>query len=71
MVKEEKIDVLQEQDPQGDGIAWYQVDKKQTYYLLSCEEKGDLYLVVLSEAISPQNNDTWFVAQADVNLSKV
>ena len=71
MVKEEKIDVLQEQDPQGDGIAWYQVDKKQTYYLLSWEEKGDLYLVVLSEAISPQNNDTWFVAQADVNLSKV
>ena len=71
MVKEEEIDVLQEQDPEGNGIAWYQVDAKQTYYLLSWEEKGDRYLVVLSEAISPQNHDTWFVAQADVNLSKV
>lgn len=71
MVKDEEIDVLKEQDAQGDGIAWYPVEPKQTYYLLSCQEKGDLYLVVLSEAISPQNQDTWFVAQADVNLSKV
>ncbi|MEM7760899.1 MAG: hypothetical protein AAF298_22630 [Cyanobacteria bacterium P01_A01_bin.40] len=71
MIKDEEIDILQAQDPEGNGTAWYQVDEKQTYYLLSCEAKGDRYLVVLSEAISPQNLDTWFVAQADVNLSKV
>ena len=71
MVNDEEIAILKEQDIEGDGTAWYQVDEKQTYYLLSCEEKGDRYLVVLSEAISPQNRDTWLVAQADVNISKV
>ncbi|MGK7937757.1 MAG: hypothetical protein AB4206_18485 [Xenococcaceae cyanobacterium] len=70
-VNEQEIAVLQEQDPQGNGIAWYQVDKNHTYYLLSAEAKGDLYLVVLSEPISPQNQDTWFVAQADIDISKV
>ena len=71
MVSEEEIAVLQEQDPEGNGIAWYQVDEKQTYYLLSAEAKGDRYLLVLSEPISPQNKDTWYVAQADVEISKV
>ncbi|MGV2830668.1 hypothetical protein [Myxosarcina sp. GI1(2024)] len=71
MVNEEEIAVLQEQDPEGNGIAWYQVEENQTYYLLSAEAKGDRYLVVLSEPISPQNKDTWFVAQADVDISKV
>lgn len=71
IVNEEEIAVLQEQDPEGNGVTWYQVDEKQTYYLLSCEEKGDRYLVVLSEAISPQNRDTWLVNQADVVISKV
>lgn len=71
MVNEEEIATLQEQDTEGNGTTWYQVEEKQTYYLLSYEEKGDRYLVVLSEAISPQNRDTWFVAQADVNISKV
>ncbi|VEP15277.1 conserved hypothetical protein [Hyella patelloides LEGE 07179] len=71
MVNDEEIATLKEQDPEGNGTAWYQVDEKQTYYLLSSEEKGDRYLVVLSEAISPQNRDTWLVAQADVNISKV
>lgn len=71
MVNEEEIAILQEQDPEGNGTTWYQVEKKQTYYLLSYEEKGDRYLVVLNEPISPQNRDTWLVAQADVEISKV
>ena len=71
MVKEEEIATLQDQDPEGNGTAWYQVDEKQTYYLLSYEKKGDHYLVVLSEPISPQNRDTWLVAQADVEISRV
>lgn len=70
-VKEEELANLKEEDPEGKGITWYQVDEKQTYYLLSYEDKGDLYLVVLSEAISPQNRDTWLVAKADVEISKV
>lgn len=71
MVNEEDLAVLQKQDPEGNGITWYQVNKKQTYYLLSVEPKGDKYLVVLSEPISPENKDTWFVAQADVEISKL
>ena len=71
MVNEEGIDTLQEQDPEGNGITWYPVENKQTYYLVSCEEKGDLYSVVLNEAISPQDRDTWLVAKADVEISKV
>lgn len=71
MVNQEEIAILKEQDPEGNGITWYQVDSKQIYHLLSYEKKDDLYLVVLSEAISPQNRDTWLVAQADVEISKV
>ena len=71
MVKEEELATLQEQDPEGNGITWYQVENKQIYYLLSYEEKGDLYSVVLNEAISPQNRDTWLVAKADIEISKV
>ena len=71
MANEEELSVLQEQDPEGNGITWYQVDENQAYYLLSAEAKGDLYLVVLSKPISPQNRDTWFVPQADVEISKV
>ncbi len=71
MVNEEGIDTLREQDPEGNGITWYQVDEKQTYYLVSYEQKGDLYLIVLNEVISPQNRDTWLVAKADVEISKV
>lgn len=71
MASEEELTVLQEQDPDGNGIAWYQVEAKQTYYLLSIDKKGDRYLVVLREPISPQNKDTWYVAQRDVEISKV
>lgn len=71
MVSDEDLDVLKEQDPEGNGTAWYQVEEKQTFYLLSYEKKGDFYLVVLKEPISPQNCDTWFVTQADVEISKV
>ena len=71
MVNEADLATLQEQDPEGNGITWYQVDKKQIYYLLSLEEKGDLYSVVLNEPISPENRDTWLVAKADVEISKV
>ncbi|MGF1542831.1 MAG: hypothetical protein ACFCU5_20715 [Pleurocapsa sp.] len=71
MVSEGEITTLKEQDPEGNGTTWYQVAEKETYYLLSYEERGDFYLVVLSEPISPQNHDTWFVNQADVNISKV
>ncbi|MDJ0898037.1 MAG: hypothetical protein QNJ55_04440 [Xenococcus sp. MO_188.B8] len=71
MVSEEGIAVLKEQDPEGNGTAWYQVEEKQTFYLLSYEKKDDLYIVVLKEPISPQNRDTWFVTQADVDISKV
>ncbi|ELS00762.1 hypothetical protein Xen7305DRAFT_00004630 [Xenococcus sp. PCC 7305] len=71
MVSEDGIDVLKEQDPEGNGTAWYQVEEKQTYYLISHEKKDDLYIVVLKEPISPQNLDTWFVTSADVEISKV
>ncbi len=71
MVNEEEIATLQEKDPEGNGTAWYQLEEKETYYLLSYEEKGDLYLVVLSEPIGSQNRDSWFVNQADVNISKI
>jgi hypothetical protein len=71
MVNDEEIATLQQQNPEGNGTTWYQVEEKQSYYLLSSEKKGDRYLVVLSEPISPQNRDTWLVAQADVEISKV
>lgn len=71
MVNNEEIAALQAQDPEGNGTGWYQVDEKQTYYIFSVEKKGDRFLVVLNKPISPQNKDTWFVAQADVEISKV
>ena len=71
MVDDSEIGTLQEQDSEGNGTGWYQVAENQTYYLFSSEAKGDRYMVVLSEPISPQNRDTWLVAQADVNISKI
>ncbi|MEO1149074.1 MAG: hypothetical protein AAFY26_26305 [Cyanobacteria bacterium J06638_22] len=70
-VDEREIALLQQQDPEGDGTAWYQVEDKQTYYLLFSEPKGDAFLVVLSEEISPQHQNTWFVAQEHVKISNV
>ena len=66
-----EITLLQQDNSDGDGTTWYQVENKSTYYLLSSEPKGDDYLVVLCEEISPQNRNTWFVAQAHVKLSSV
>ncbi len=70
-IDEREKNVLQQQDPDGNGTAWYQVEKRQIYYLISSELKDDHYLVVLSEGISPQNRTTWFVAQADINISNI
>jgi hypothetical protein len=70
-VDERETTVLQQQDPNGDGTTWYQVNNKQIYYLLSSEPKGDHYIVVLSEEIGPQNRNTWFVCQEHVKVSKM
>ncbi|TVQ46232.1 MAG: hypothetical protein EA365_06090 [Gloeocapsa sp. DLM2.Bin57] len=55
----------------GEGIISYRVEKKQIYYLLSFEEKGEQYTIVLAEKISPQKYDTWLVNKADVKISDV
>ncbi|MEO0532578.1 MAG: hypothetical protein AAF215_01760 [Cyanobacteria bacterium P01_A01_bin.123] len=68
-IDEQEMTLLQEDDPDGNGTTWYQVENKKVYYLLSSEPKGDDYLVVLGEEISPQNRNTWFVAQEDVKIS--
>lgn len=70
-IDEREKTVLQQQDPNGDGTTWYQVNNKQSYYLLSSELKGDHYYVMLSEDISPQNRNIWFVYQEDVNISNI
>ncbi len=70
-IDEREKSILQQEYPNGDGTTWYQVDNKQMYYLLSSEPKGDHYLVVLSEEISPQNRNTWFVCQEHVKISKM
>jgi hypothetical protein len=66
-----EISALQAEDAEGTGITWYQVPKKQVYFLLSSELQDEQYLVVLSEKISPQNRDTWYVAKADIKISGV
>ena len=66
-----EMTLLQQDDANGDGTAWYQVEDKSVYYLLSYEEKGDDYLVELGEEISPQNQNTWFVAKEHVKISGV
>lgn len=66
-----EISVLQAEDAEGTGITWFQVAKKQVYFLLSSELQDDQYLVVLSEKISPQNCDTWYVAKEDIKISGV
>ncbi|MBE9101648.1 hypothetical protein [Vacuolonema iberomarrocanum] len=61
----------QQIDVDSDGSTWCQVEDKTVYYLLSHEEKGDDYLVELSEEISPQNQNTWFVAKEHVKISSI
>lgn len=70
-IDEQATTLLQQEDPDGNGTTWYQVEHKKIYYLLSSEPKGDDYLVVLGEEISPQNRNTWFVAQEHVKISNV
>ena len=70
-IDQQEMTLLQQNDANGDGTAWYQVEDKSVYYLLSHEEKGDDYLVELSEEISSQNQNTWFVAKEDVKISSV
>jgi hypothetical protein len=70
-VDNREISVLQAEDAEGTGITWFQVPKKQVYFLLSSELQDNQYLVVLSEKISPQNRDTWYVAQEDIKISGV
>jgi hypothetical protein len=70
-IDEQKATMLQQEDPDGNGMTWYSVAHKTIYYLLSSEEKGDDYLVVLCEEISPQSRNAWFVAQEQVKISNV
>lgn len=70
-VEQQEIATLQQNDADGDGTAWYQVEDKSLYYLLSYEETGDDYRIELSEEISPQNRNTWFVAKEHVKVSNV
>ncbi|XWK88277.1 MAG: hypothetical protein U7127_29525 [Phormidium sp.] len=70
-IDERETTVLQAEDPEGNGTAWFKVENKQTYYLLSSEEKGDYYYVVLCAEISPQNRNAWYVAQSDVKISNL
>lgn len=70
-IDQREMTLLQQEDPDGNGIAWYHVEHKKVYYLLSHKPKGDDFLVVLSEEISPQNSNTWFVNKEDVRISTV
>ncbi|WP_107667194.1 hypothetical protein [Cyanothece sp. BG0011] len=70
-VDETDLKVLQENDPNGEGKKWYQVNKGDVYYLLSSEEKDDHYLIVTTEEIGSEDRNTWYVSKEDVNISGV
>lgn len=70
-IDQREMTLLQQNDASGDGTAWYQIADKSVHYLLSYEEKGDDYLVELAEEISPQKQNTWFVAKEHVKISNV
>ncbi|MEM8810613.1 MAG: hypothetical protein AAGF01_31780 [Cyanobacteria bacterium P01_G01_bin.38] len=70
-VDQQEMTLLKQNDADGDGTAWYQIADNSLYYLLSYEEKGDDYLVELGEEISPQNQNTWFVAKEHVKISSI
>ena len=70
-IDQREMALLRQEDPDGDGTAWYHIDRQKVYYLLSSELKDDDFLVVLSEEISPRNSNTWFVAQEHVRISSV
>lgn len=70
-IDERELSILQSEDPEGNGITWYQVESKQMYYLLAFEEQDEQYKIVLSEKISPQKHDVWFVNKEDVKISDI
>lgn len=70
-IDEREMELLQQEDPDGDGITWHHVEHNKVYYLLSSEPKGEDLLVVLSEEISPENRSTWLVDQKHVKVSSV
>ncbi len=65
------IALLQQEDADGEGHTWYLVPDKSVYYLISSASQGEDYQVVLSEEISPQNRNIWFVSQEQVKISNV
>lgn len=70
-IDEREMALLQQEDPDGNGTAWYHVEHQKVYYLLSSEQKGDDFLVVMCEELSPQNRNTWFVLGENVKISTV
>jgi hypothetical protein len=68
---ESQAETLQQNDPNGEGKTWYQVNTGDIYYLLSSEEKGEHYLIVTTEDIGSENRNTWFVAKEDVDISNI
>ncbi|WP_009546102.1 hypothetical protein [Crocosphaera subtropica] len=70
-VDETDLKALQENDPNGEGKNWYQVNKGDVYYLLSSEEKDDHYRIVTTEEIGSDNRNTWYVSKEDVSISGV
>ncbi|MFB2937885.1 hypothetical protein ACE1B6_21765 [Aerosakkonemataceae cyanobacterium BLCC-F154] len=70
-IDEREITVLQAEDSEGNGTAWFKVENKQMYYLVSSEEKGNDFYVVLCAEVSPQNRNAWYVAQSDVKISNI
>ena len=68
-VDERDIELLQQDDPDGNNATWYQIEDRSIYFLLSSEPKGDHCLVVLSEELGPQNRSTWFIVQEHVKIT--
>jgi hypothetical protein len=70
-IDETELETLQKNDPDGEGKTWYQVNKGDIYYVLSSEEKGENYLVVMTEEIGSENRNTWYVSKKDVDISNL
>jgi hypothetical protein len=70
-IDEREMELLRQEDPDGNGITWHHVEHHKVYYLLSSEPKGEDLLVVLSEEISPENRSTWLVDQKHVKVSSM
>lgn len=70
-VEQQEQAILQKQDPDGNGTSWYQIPFEETYYILTYKEEGTDYLLELSEDISPQKRNVWFVSQEDVKIANI